>query len=151
MAVPNNYNFSLRDVANELPGGQSSLDECFREATSSKFDSRYQGSKNSLRNFRNYNNAPKVTLRVSPTSYLSRNNNAVAFNIRVTSNSSWQVTESVNWIRLSRTSGSGNGTVRVTLLQNTGRIGRYAYINFRANGVSFPFLVEQADDDDPRI
>ncbi|WP_422083492.1 hypothetical protein [Ulvibacterium sp.] len=55
MAVPNNYSFKLSDVANEIPGGQSSLEECITESTDSLFDPAYKGSKNSLRNFRNYN------------------------------------------------------------------------------------------------
>ena len=61
MPVPNNYNFSLQDVVNEIPGGQSSLQECFNEANASSFDPLYQGSKNSLRNFRNYRAILPVT------------------------------------------------------------------------------------------
>ncbi len=65
MPVPNNYNFSLQDVVNEIPGSQDDLVECFAEATASKFDSIYSGSKNSLRNFRNYNAITATTTSVS--------------------------------------------------------------------------------------
>jgi hypothetical protein len=70
MPVPNNYSFSLQDVVNEIPGGQTSLQECFNEANSSSFDSAYQGSKNSLRNFRNYSTIQQVTVY---SKYLGKN------------------------------------------------------------------------------
>ncbi len=38
--------------------------------------------------------------------------------IAVTANHDWQVLESVDWVRLDQTSGFGNGTVQVTVLEN---------------------------------
>lgn len=38
--------------------------------------------------------------------------------ITLTANHDWEVVESVDWVRLDRTSGSGNGTVAVTVLEN---------------------------------
>jgi hypothetical protein len=69
MAVPNNYSFSLQDVINEIPGSQDDLAECFTEASASEFDSAYSGSKNSLRNFRNYgaSNTTSVSLGYGST------------------------------------------------------------------------------------
>jgi len=55
MAVPNTSTFSLQDVQTELGGVNDDLIECFSNANASGFDPTYEGSKNSLLNFRNYN------------------------------------------------------------------------------------------------
>ncbi|MGB5820725.1 MAG: hypothetical protein WBG90_14665 [Saonia sp.] len=62
MAVPNNYSFTLLNVISEIPGPQDDLAECFSQATDSLFDSSYRGSKNSLRNFRNYGATQSPTI-----------------------------------------------------------------------------------------
>lgn len=58
MAVPNEDNFSLQDVRDEIEnnGGALSIGllECFANAKDVGFDSRYKGDKNNLLNFRNY-------------------------------------------------------------------------------------------------
>lgn len=56
MAVPNTTTFSLQDVQTELGGVNDDLVECFANASASGFDPVYEGLKNSLLNFRNYNN-----------------------------------------------------------------------------------------------
>lgn len=60
MAVPNTTTFSLLDVVAEIAGGPTSLQACFDNAIASAFDPAYSGSKNSLLNFRNYNNLTKI-------------------------------------------------------------------------------------------
>ncbi|WP_158837812.1 hypothetical protein [Polaribacter sp. L3A8] len=59
MAVSNTDDFSLEDVKNEIEnnGGSTtnSLVEAFANANANGFDSSYQGNKDSLLNFRNYN------------------------------------------------------------------------------------------------
>ncbi|QTD39028.1 hypothetical protein JL193_07200 [Polaribacter batillariae] len=59
MGVPNTDNFSFHDVKNEIEnnGGATtnSLVEAFANANATGFDSSYEGSKDSLLNFRNYN------------------------------------------------------------------------------------------------
>lgn len=54
MSVPNTNNFSLQDVIDEINPSSNDLATCFAEAIDSGFDSAYEGSKNSLLNFRNY-------------------------------------------------------------------------------------------------
>lgn len=54
MAVPDTTTFTLQDVQTELGGVNDDLIECFANADSVQFDSNYEGSKNSLYNFRNY-------------------------------------------------------------------------------------------------
>ena len=129
MSVPNNYNFSLQDVVNEISGSQDDLVECFAEASASGFDSSYSGSKNSLRNFRNYNETPFIpALNISPTSY-STGSGATSFTITISSNTTWSVSDNAPWMR-STSSGSGNGSVRITLGSNTGS-GRYGTVIIR--------------------
>lgn len=58
MGVPNNEQFSLLDVINELGGGETSLQSCFNNANSGSFDPTYNNDTyapaNSLLRFRNY-------------------------------------------------------------------------------------------------
>lgn len=55
--VPNTDTFSLQDVFTELglsANGTNGLVQCFAAADPAQFDPAYEGSKNSLLNFRNY-------------------------------------------------------------------------------------------------
>jgi hypothetical protein len=54
MSVPDSDSFDLISVTIELGGGETSLQECFDNAIPGGFDPLYEGSKNSLLNFRNY-------------------------------------------------------------------------------------------------
>lgn len=54
MAVPNTNTFSLQDVVDEVNPTTDDLVDCFADAVASKFDSTYEGSKDRLSNFRNY-------------------------------------------------------------------------------------------------
>ena len=56
MSVPDTNNFSLQDVIDEINPSSPSLSQCFAEANASGFDPAYEGSKDRLRNFRNYTN-----------------------------------------------------------------------------------------------
>jgi hypothetical protein len=78
MAVPDTTTFTLQDVVTEVNPTTDDLVDCFADAVSSKFDSNYSGSKNSLLNFRNYGaftlttfhltvNTPKSTLACNGT------------------------------------------------------------------------------------
>lgn len=55
MAVPDTTTFTLQDVVDEIDDlPANTLQACFDEAYSDKFDSAYSGSKDRLSNFRNY-------------------------------------------------------------------------------------------------
>jgi hypothetical protein len=54
MAVPNTNTFSLKDVVNEFTGSVDDLVHCFSSASNSGFNSTYEGNKDSLYNFRDY-------------------------------------------------------------------------------------------------
>jgi len=56
MSVPNTDDFSLQDVVDEINPTTNSLKGCFDDAVSNGFDPAYEGSKNRLLNFRNYDN-----------------------------------------------------------------------------------------------
>lgn len=58
MAVPNTNTFTLENVRTEIGlGSTTSLEACFSNAVAWGFDPAYEGSKNSLLNFRNYNHS----------------------------------------------------------------------------------------------
>ena len=117
MAVPDTTNFSLNDVRNELGlGSTTSLSACFSAAVDSLFDPMHKGSKDRLSNFRNYG-AFTTTLSVSPTSR-SVSSSSGSFTVTVTSNTQWNISESLKWISTSVTSGTGNGTFTVTYTAN---------------------------------
>ena len=85
----------------------------------------YEGSKNSLLNFRNYNDNPVVdTLTISPTTKTVLNSGET-FNIVVTSNTTWTVSDNAAWLSFIGNSNSGNDTFSVTATANAGaeRIG----------------------------
>jgi hypothetical protein len=68
--VPNTNTFTLQDVTNEIYGNTNSgknLVDCFADANPVGFDSSYEGSKNSLLNFRNYNNITYQTYSFTTT------------------------------------------------------------------------------------
>lgn len=55
MSVPNTNTFSLENVRIEIGlSATASLTACFAAANPAGFDPAYEGSKNSLYNFRNY-------------------------------------------------------------------------------------------------
>ena len=56
MAVPDTNTFTLQEVIDEVNPTTNDLKDCFADANDSRFDSLYSGAKNSLLNFRNYNN-----------------------------------------------------------------------------------------------
>ena len=70
MAVPNTDTFSLQDVQAELGGVNDDLVECFANANANLFDSEYEGSKNSLLNFRNYGGYTRIWTSL-PSSVIS--------------------------------------------------------------------------------
>ena len=53
--VPDNWDYGLRDVKDAIGGGVESLRDCFDNAHADGFDPDYEGNKDSLRSFRNYN------------------------------------------------------------------------------------------------
>ncbi len=59
MPIPNTDSFSLQDVVDEINPTTDDLVDCFADADANLFDPLYEGSKNSLLNFRNYGNALK--------------------------------------------------------------------------------------------
>ena len=54
MGVPNTTTFNLQNVVDYITPSSDDLQTCFDEADSNLFDPTYEGSKNSLLNFRNY-------------------------------------------------------------------------------------------------
>ena len=113
MSVPNTNTFSLNDVRLELGlGTTASLTDCFTAACASGFDPTYEGSKNSLSNFRNYNDSAcvacvAVTLRYSsssssgacssiPFTYYGNANNLSGLSV-VYTNSNCTAIGSVGW------------------------------------------------------
>ena len=83
------------------------------------------------------------TWTVSPTSH-SFSSSAGSTAVTVTSNCSWPVTKSASWITLSKTSGSGNGTVTVGVLANSSIYSRSGTVTIGSLGLVKTFMVEQA-------
>lgn len=55
MAVPNTTTFSLQDVVNEIPNGQTSLSECIAEASKGAYNNTYYSTPaTNLLEFRDY-------------------------------------------------------------------------------------------------
>jgi hypothetical protein len=80
MAVPNRNDFSLQDVQAEVDPSKNNLSDFISVAngqSTSKWDSNYSGSKNSLLNFRNYGaTGSSLTSFSSSLGFLSSQNDA---------------------------------------------------------------------------
>jgi hypothetical protein len=61
MGVPNTTTFTLQNVVDVVNPTTDDLVDSFADAVSSKFDSNYEGSKNQLLNFRNYDNTATLS------------------------------------------------------------------------------------------
>lgn len=61
--------------------------------------------------------------KVSPMT-LDAGDEGITTTVEINSNSDWRLTSSSSWIRFSPMSGSGSGTVEVTISKNTGTSGR---------------------------
>lgn len=114
-SVPNTSTFTLFDVVNAV-GGANDLVGLFANAVPSAFDPVYEGTKNNLLNFRNYDEAVVDVFSISPTT-LNFGPTGSSLNVTLTSSSAWTLSvPSVGWISASPTTGAGNATVQV----NTG-------------------------------
>ena len=65
MGVPNTTTFTLQNVVDAVNPTTDDLVDSFADAVSSKFDSDYEGSKNQLLNFRNYDGVTLIAVTMS--------------------------------------------------------------------------------------
>ena len=65
MGVPNTTTFTLQNVVDVVNPTTDDLVDCFADAVASKFDSNYEGSKNQLLNFRNYDGSTLLQITMS--------------------------------------------------------------------------------------
>ncbi len=64
------------------------------------------------------------------------NNGVGTFNVNVSSNVSWNVTETANWVTVNPNSGSNNGTFNISYQSNPSQNSREAIIRVNASGIS---------------
>jgi hypothetical protein len=55
--IPNTNSFSLQDVVDVISPSSNDLYECFQDAIAECFDPNYEGDKNELNDFRNYDDS----------------------------------------------------------------------------------------------
>lgn len=65
MGVPNTNTFTLQNVVDTVNPTTDDLVDSFADAVASKFDSTYEGSKNQLLNFRNYDGVTLIAVTMS--------------------------------------------------------------------------------------
>lgn len=128
MPIPNVSNFSLQDVIDEIAGVQTSLAGCFTDADPDGFNPTYEGSKDRLSNFRDYDDNP-ASLTISPTSITVNPTGGSTTSVTVTTSGSPAWTQSNNsggWLTTSPGSGTGNGTITGFASGNTSGSSRFA-------------------------
>lgn len=132
-SVPDTNTFSLDDVrvVLGLPPGIS-LIQCFANADDAGFDPAYEGSKNSLLNFRNYAKQATNTLSVDPTSG-STDQTSGSTQLFVYSNTDWTATSTQAWLTITPdpTTGNGNANFTVSWTANTGSSPRSGSISLQ--------------------
>jgi hypothetical protein len=138
MAVPNTNVFSLQDVENEIPGAQGNLVNCFSSASANGFDPTYEGTKNSLLNFRNYLNA---TFKLS-TYNLYFGLSGGSSLISITSTSSWIVSSTSPGVSVNISSGNA-GTTNVTVTVGSTGSSRNGSVVFTSNGINRSVVIAQ--------
>lgn len=111
MAVPDNFNFSLQDVVNEI-GCSADMLSCINNAIAGGYDPTWAGEVG-LRKFRNYQH---IYLNLDQyVLYFDFEGNACSTNVvNVTSNIDWYVvveTSEITGASCYPSSGSGNGSV----------------------------------------
>jgi hypothetical protein len=142
MPVPNTNNFSLLDVTNELPGSENSLAECFLAAVNGQFDPAYEGSRNSLLNFRNFR-AFVETLTITPVSRTFDANSHTLF-VTVTSSTGWSAIDNASWISINSPSGGlGNGSFSVNISSNPTNTARNGTITVSTTNLSRTLFITQ--------
>lgn len=88
--------------------------------------------------------AATTTLSISPTSLtLSALGITVANNVTVTCSGSWTVSTTTSWINLSRTSGTGNGSLTVSADRNTSTSSRSGTVTFKSGSLTRTLSVTQ--------
>ena len=128
MAVPNTWTFTLQDVVNEIGASSTSLQECFDDSNPNGFagdpdhfpNTYFDTYGYSLRAFRGYSEPVVVSNTVTPSSYLyGAAKETKIFTVTPTqSSTTWTVTESLSWLSLIGTSGTGTGTFSAGVVAN---------------------------------
>lgn len=86
-------------------------------------------------------------LSVSPTSSINLTAFGQTTEFTITSNISWTAAESVTWLTLSATSGTGNKTVNVNVVQNFNTIPRNTTITITSSlGSKYITIYQEAAD-----
>tara|TARA_R110000822_G_scaffold73853_19_gene177668 strand:- start:532 stop:972 length:441 start_codon:yes stop_codon:yes gene_type:complete len=144
MAVPNTTTFTLQNVVDEIAGTQTSLIACFADADPAGFDPLYEGSKNSLLNFRNYTDTP-ANVSIAPTN-LNFSSAASSQNITVTvvGGEAWTAADDQTWMNLTgTTSSSASGTTTVNVNTNTSGFTRFGTVTFTWSGTNRTCTITQ--------
>ena len=146
MAVPDTWTFNLQDVVTEIGAGSTSLQECFDDSNPNGFagdplrfpDSYFDTYGYSLRAFRGYTQPVVVSNTVTPSSYLyGAAKETKIFTVTPTqSSTTWTVTESLSWLSLIGTSGTGTGTFSARVIANPDPTNRSGYIRVTFNSGS---------------
>ena len=83
------------------------------------------------------------TLSVAPTAITNVAAAGESKTLTVTSNAAWTATSDQSWATLSTSSGTNNGTVNVTLAQNTGTTPRTVTLTFTAGSLTRTVTITQ--------
>ena len=139
MAVPDTTTFTLIEVTQAIAGAQDDLIECFAEAKSYGFNALYSGSKNSLLNFRDYDEG----VSVNPTSIEAPKGGGI-YIINIDTRTSWTLNESTSWIIPSTTSGAGPSSPSLQILENNTTSIRVAQVIINVLNWSATIIVIQS-------
>jgi hypothetical protein len=68
--------------------------------------------------------------------------------VSINTNQSWTVSESLNWISVDKTSGTGNGMITIYISGNSSSIARHAHIYVSGGGITIDININQAGNAD---
>ena len=140
-------NISLTDVTTEIPEASANLQSCVNYAHTYGFDPTYQGSMNSLYNFKGYDHSLTPSVSVSPSSYGPVGSSATTVDITITADCDWTMTtnNATMVTGFSPSFGNGNATVTCTISANAGaaRFGRATATSDDDSGIFSSCLISQ--------
>ena len=84
-----------------------------------------------------------ATLNLAYTSWKFPYNSSLSKIMNVNSNTSWTISENIDWISLNKTSGSGNSTFEIYCTENTTTYSRSGTITLTAGGITKTLSISQ--------
>lgn len=134
---------SLQDVANEISGVQTSLNDCFTDAAGTFNGTYARAGVQALSEFRGYED---ITVSITPA---STSVGCAAGGVLITvdvepAGATWTTSDNAAWITLTSSGGTGDGSFTANYTNNCGGSTRVGTVTVTAGGASDTTIITQS-------